>query len=342
MSAYDVIGTVSFALTLAFSEYKRNSKQSRKGGKRICVFLVDNGKSWEARSFFDMFKDRLSFREDFPGDSWFVCKLAHGEPIVSVNDFDAFIISGSRFNVRDNLSLPWFDPLVHLIRQIAGLEIPPSSPSSVPPTSKRLYGACFGHQIIAHALGGQVDYNPGNKFILKAEKLQLNTNTFRALQSSCGVHCDNVINMYERIQQQQSLSCDGHDNACPSPQANPSQCDLPAESKQPAGLFIICSHGDCVVRLPTDCPCTLLASSESCIHEMYLTGYNGCNILTTQGHPEFEFEYCVRDRILPTVVNITKRYTPEEGAACLRTFDAFDNTSGPNQIARLIAAFLHS
>ena len=110
----------------------------------------------------------------YPRTTWHVCKLAHGEPIVSVHEYDAFVITGSRFNVRDGKagSLPWFEPLCMLIRQIAGVAPAPPLPGGVDAlsgspaaaaaavTQRRLYGACFGHQIVAHALGGQVDANP--------------------------------------------------------------------------------------------------------------------------------------------------------------------------------------
>jgi hypothetical protein len=39
--------------------------------------------------------------------------------------------------------------------------------------SPRIYGGCFGHQIVAHALGGMVDYNPNERFILKAETINI-------------------------------------------------------------------------------------------------------------------------------------------------------------------------
>lgn len=51
---------------------------------------------------------------------------------------DAIVITGSRRNVT--MWEPWMDDVVALIRQ-----------ADVP-----LYGICFGHQIIAHAFGGQV------------------------------------------------------------------------------------------------------------------------------------------------------------------------------------------
>lgn len=59
---------------------------------------------------------------------------------------DGWIISGSPASVND--PDPWVDGLMGLIRDIAGQGVP-------------LFGACFGHQAIARALGGTVGRNPG-------------------------------------------------------------------------------------------------------------------------------------------------------------------------------------
>lgn len=53
--------------------------------------------------------------------------------------FDGFIIPGSRFNATDDE--PWIEPLCETIRAAHA-------------QGKALFGICFGHQIIAKALGG--------------------------------------------------------------------------------------------------------------------------------------------------------------------------------------------
>ena len=60
--------------------------------------------------------------------------------------FDGVMITGSPASVHDNE--PWIARLLELIREIVAAEIP-------------LFGACFGHQAIALALGGKVETNPG-------------------------------------------------------------------------------------------------------------------------------------------------------------------------------------
>lgn len=64
-----------------------------------------------------------------------------GEVAGSVHDCDGWLITGSRHGVYDDLD--WMAPLQDFIRELADARVP-------------LVGICFGHQIIAQALGGRV------------------------------------------------------------------------------------------------------------------------------------------------------------------------------------------
>jgi len=79
----------------------------------------------------------LTGRElEFATYSWL-----RGERPGSISDCDGWLISGSRHGVYDELD--WMAPLQQFIREVAGARIP-------------LIGVCFGHQIVAAALGGEV------------------------------------------------------------------------------------------------------------------------------------------------------------------------------------------
>lgn len=60
----------------------------------------------------------------------------------SANDADGWLITGSKHGAYEDH--PWIPPLEDLIRDIAARNLP-------------LIGVCFGHQIIAQALGGKVE-----------------------------------------------------------------------------------------------------------------------------------------------------------------------------------------
>ena len=67
------------------------------------------------------------------------------DPSAFMAKFDGAIITGSPASTRSGL--PWIAPLLSLIEKMDAAKFP-------------LFGACFGHQAIALALGGAVDKNP--------------------------------------------------------------------------------------------------------------------------------------------------------------------------------------
>ncbi|MBA3576931.1 MAG: type 1 glutamine amidotransferase [Sphingomonas sp.] len=63
-----------------------------------------------------------------------------GELPADPSDFDAYLITGSPAGVYD--PLPWIEPLSDFIRQA---------------DKQKMIGVCFGHQVMAQALGGHVE-----------------------------------------------------------------------------------------------------------------------------------------------------------------------------------------
>jgi GMP synthase (glutamine-hydrolysing) len=67
-------------------------------------------------------------------------------PETVCREFDGIIVTGSSYMVTDRL--PWSVHLSQWLRQVAAKDCIP------------LVGVCYGHQLLAEALGGQVRYNP--------------------------------------------------------------------------------------------------------------------------------------------------------------------------------------
>ncbi|MGO1119783.1 glutamine amidotransferase-related protein [Rhodovibrionaceae bacterium A322] len=85
--------------------------------------------------FVTLFKDVAAWEFE-------IIHLLDGQDLPAPADFDAYIITGSAFGAYD--PEPWIPAMEAFIRAVAETNIP-------------LVGICFGHQIIAQALGGTVE-----------------------------------------------------------------------------------------------------------------------------------------------------------------------------------------
>jgi GMP synthase-like glutamine amidotransferase len=84
------------------------------------------------------------FQRWLPGD-WRVYDLTKGERPAEMDECDAYITTGSKASVYDDEL--WVNGFAQLVRDIHA-------------ANKPFLGVCFGHQMMAHALGGAVAKSP--------------------------------------------------------------------------------------------------------------------------------------------------------------------------------------
>ncbi len=88
----------------------------------------------------DMFKTMLGAVD--PSLEFAVVRVVTGERPADPRQADAWIVTGSRHGVYDDL--PWIAPLKAFLRDCVAQGVP-------------VVGICFGHQILAEALGGRAE-----------------------------------------------------------------------------------------------------------------------------------------------------------------------------------------
>jgi GMP synthase (glutamine-hydrolysing) len=84
------------------------------------------------------------------GGEWRSMDVRGDGPLPGPRDADAFVITGSSSSVTERA--PWMLRAEALVREIVAARTP-------------LFGICFGHQMIAQALGGEVTRNPRGREI---------------------------------------------------------------------------------------------------------------------------------------------------------------------------------
>lgn len=106
------------------------------------------------------FEELVPERGDY--DAWFreglglghselaVAPVVDGAPIPHSYDYDAVVVTGSAAMVTDRE--PWSEASADYLREAIARGLP-------------VLGVCYGHQLLAHAFGGAVGYNPVGRHV---------------------------------------------------------------------------------------------------------------------------------------------------------------------------------
>ncbi|MEM8750324.1 MAG: gamma-glutamyl-gamma-aminobutyrate hydrolase family protein [Pseudomonadota bacterium] len=122
---------------------------------RIAILLTSNDTSDFARRFPDDGQKFIALMKPFRPDwDYTVFPVIDDVFPEHADDFDGYVITGSPASVHD--PFPWVARLLAFIREIIAQDVP-------------LIGACYGHQAIALALGGEVGTNPQGWVVGTAE-----------------------------------------------------------------------------------------------------------------------------------------------------------------------------
>jgi GMP synthase-like glutamine amidotransferase len=92
------------------------------------------------------------------GEVWRSFRVWAGELPERPGAYDGYVLTGSHHSVND-ASQTWLAPLFEFVRAAAGA------------SEARVFGACFGLQVIATALGGRVEANPSGRFVFGGERI---------------------------------------------------------------------------------------------------------------------------------------------------------------------------
>ena len=162
-----MLGVASCRLQLIFT-FKMSANKSRINRTCFGVLVCHDDKKFGGiigmgKRYIDVFGNKSNPEQE----EWLIFSTVYGE-LPSEKDLDTFtgfFISGSPLLPNEDLKwkffFKWINDLKTFIRR-----------AFQHPAKPRIVGVCFGHQVIASALGGKVTSSPSKKFVLQSEKIK--------------------------------------------------------------------------------------------------------------------------------------------------------------------------
>ncbi|GLC34427.1 hypothetical protein PLESTB_000729900 [Pleodorina starrii] len=249
------------------------------------------------------------------------------DPVTCRELYDAILVGGSHYSAYDDL--PWIRQLGRLLPQYIRAGV-------------RVVGCCFGHQLLAKALGGAVGKNPSGRFVLGVEDVSVDV----AAARQCGLLLPPPLD----LQQQHATAAgagaaDGGSGAAAAAGGAAAavggasgSVEAGAESAGASPrvrLRMLQSHGDQVLALPPGA--SLLATSGTADHEMWALGKR---CLAFQFHPELTPDL-VYDKIW-SAVTANGRLDAEEAAVAEAQLKAGPGAVDSDLFQQALAAFLRA
>lgn len=122
---------------------------------------------------------------NYTADMVDVVRVFEGEALPPPGTHRVAIITGSWAMVTDKLD--WSENTAYWIRQAMNINMP-------------LFGVCYGHQLMAHAMGGQVGYHPAGIEVGKQEIERLPAATTDPLAHDLPAHFHAHLTHYQTVQ----------------------------------------------------------------------------------------------------------------------------------------------
>ncbi|MDB6164115.1 MAG: glutamine amidotransferase class-I family protein [Xanthomonadaceae bacterium] len=110
--------------------------------------IIETGQPVASMRRHGRFPHWIRVASGLPADAAVVVNVEHGEPLPAFDGFAGALITGSGAMVTERRE--WSERSAHWLRQAADAGLP-------------LFGICYGHQLLAHALGGEVGDNPSGR-----------------------------------------------------------------------------------------------------------------------------------------------------------------------------------